>query len=77
MIRQFNKKFDDLTFDQSLSYACMTNLREYLRDLMQKTLNRFDGNGKKYIIDNPWTVQILEYLTQYYGYVGDVLKTAE
>ena len=76
MIRHVNKKFDDLTYDQSLSANCMKNLKEYLKELMQKTLARFEGNGKKYIIENPWTVQILEYLSQYYGYVGDALKTA-
>ena len=43
---------------------------------MQKTLTRYEENGKKYIIGNPWTVQILEYLSQYYKYVGDSLKTA-
>ena len=76
-IRQVNKRFDDLTYDQNLSSLCMKNLKEYLRDLMQKTLNRFDQNGKKYIRENPWTVQILEYLSQYFSYVGDALKTAE
>ena len=54
----------------------MTNLKEYVIDLMQKTLKRFDQNGKRYILDNPWTVQILDYLLQYYRYVGDTLKTA-
>ena len=75
-IRQVNKKFDDLTYDQGLSLGCMTNLKEYVIDLMQRTLKRFDQNGKRYILDNPWTVQILDYLLQYYRYVGDSLKTA-
>lgn len=49
-IRQVNKKFDDLTYDQSLSYACMRNLKEYLLDLIQKTLSRYEKNGKNYIV---------------------------
>jgi hypothetical protein len=75
-IRQVNKKFDDLAFDQNLSYACMRNLKEYLIDLMQKTLKRYIDNGSAYIIENPWTLQILDYLLQYYKYMGEAMKSA-
>ena len=54
----------------------MRNLKEYLLDLVQKTLSRYEKNGKKYIVENPWTVQILDYLLEYFRYVGDSLKTA-
>jgi hypothetical protein len=76
-IRHVNKKFDDLTFDQQLSFICMNNLKDFLVELMQTTLKRFEGNGRPYILSNPWTVQILDYLMQYYRYVCDILKSSE
>jgi hypothetical protein len=50
--------------------TCMNNMKDYLRELITKTIDRFEANGKNYIIENRWTTLIIDYLLQYYKYVG-------
>lgn len=55
--------------------ACMNNMKEYLRELITKTIDRFEANGKNYIIENRWTTLIIDYLLQYYKYAGESIKS--
>ena len=33
--------------------------------------------GKKYIVENRWTVQMVDYLFEYYKYVQDIMISSE
>ena len=66
-----------MTYEHILSFGCMNNLKEYLMELIVKTLRRYEAVGKEYISSNRWTVQVIASLLQYYSYVGDALKTSE
>jgi GTPase Era involved in 16S rRNA processing len=40
-IRVVNKRFDELTYDKHLTPRCSGNIREYVVELLKKTLERF------------------------------------
>lgn len=47
-IRLINKKFDDLTYDQNISIGCLNNFKDYLLDLMEHAIRRYETVGKNY-----------------------------
>lgn len=76
-IRHVNKKYDQLTYDQNISFTCVKNLQEYLSVLMEETIKRYEKAGKTFVLQNSWTTQVVSYLYEYYQYVKDVAGTAE
>ena len=58
-IRYVNKKFDELTYDQDISTNCVKNLKDYMLTLMEETISRYENAGKRYILENTWTAQVL------------------
>lgn len=72
-MREISKKFDDLIYDKHLTPKCVSNLKEFIADIMRDLLKSLEKqsqrpNGK---------VQLLSYLLKYYNYIKNLSATSE
>jgi hypothetical protein len=75
-IRVVNKRFDELTYDKHLTPRCSGNIREYVVELLKKTLDRYEKQDAIFQ-QNGWAGQVLDYLLAYHGFVKELTVTSE
>lgn len=75
-IRVVNKRFDELTYDKHLTPRCSGNIREYVVELLKRTLDRYERQDAAFQ-QNGWAGQVLDYLLAYHGFVKELTVTSE